>query len=236
MRILLIEDNHRLSQSLCRSLVDEGYAVDLAYDGEEGEMLADVTPYDAIIMDVMLPKKDGLETCRSLRRKGINTPVIMLTARDAIEDRIQGLDSGADDYMVKPFAIGELCARLRALMRREAQDKRTVLAVADLTADPATHFVERAGRNIAMTAKEYALLEYFMRHPNRVITRDMVETHIWNYEFECTSNVVDVYIRRLRRKIDDPFEVKLLETIRGAGYRLRDPHRNPKGTNNGYHT
>jgi DNA-binding response OmpR family regulator len=237
LRVLLVEDNHRLSHSLCRSLLDEGYAVDLSYDGEEGEMLAEVTPYDAIILDVMLPKKDGLETCSALRRKGINTPIIMLTALDAVEDRIQGLDSGADDYLVKPFAIGELCARLRALMRREAQDKNGVLAVADLIADPATHFVERAGRNIVLTAKEYALLEYFMRHPNRVITRDMVETHIWNYDFECTSNVVDVYMRRLRRKIDDPFEVKLLETIRGAGYRLLDTQRvadrNPKGKSDG---
>jgi DNA-binding response OmpR family regulator len=217
--------------------VDEGYAVDVAYDGEEGEALAEVASYDAIILDIMLPRKDGMETCNSLRHKGINTPIIMLTALDAVEDRIQGLDSGADDYLVKPFAMGELCARLRALMRRQSPDKRSVLAVADLTADPATHFVERAGSNIDLTAKEYALLEYFMRHPNRVITRDMVETHIWNYDFECTSNVVDVYIRRLRRKIDDPFEVKLLETIRGAGYRLRDPaprgHTDPKGTNNG---
>jgi DNA-binding response OmpR family regulator len=240
VRVLLVEDNHRLSHSLSRGLVDEGYAVDVAYDGEEGEMLAEVTPYDAIIMDVMLPRKDGLETCRTLRRKGNNTPIIMLTARDAVEDRIQGLDSGADDYLVKPFAIGELCARLRAVMRREASDRKAVLAVADLIADPATHFVERAGRSIGLTAKEYALLEYFMRHPNRVITRDMVETHIWNYDFECTSNVVDVYVRRLRRKIDDPFDVKLLETIRGAGYRLRDPaskgHMNAKGTNNGIYS
>ena len=225
MRVLLVEDNHRLSYSLGRSLIDEGYAVDAAYDGEEGEMMAEVMPYDVIIMDIMLPKKDGLEVCNALRHKGVNTPIIMLTARDAVEDRVQGLDSGADDYLIKPFAIGELCARLRALMRREASDKKGVLAVADLTADPATHFVERAGHSIGLTAKEYSLLEYFMRHPNRVITRDMVETHIWNYDFECTSNVVDVYVRRLRRKIDDPFEVKLLETIRGAGYRLRDPQR-----------
>jgi DNA-binding response OmpR family regulator len=226
VRILLVEDNHRLSNSLKMSLLDEGYAVDVAYDGEEGEALAEITPYDAIILDIMLPKKDGVEVCRTLRRNRINTPIIMLTARDAVQDRVQGLDSGADDYLVKPFTMSELCARLRALMRRDAHDKTGQLAVADLTADPATHFVERAGRNIQLTAKEYSLLEYFMRHPNRVITRDMVETHIWSYDFECTSNVVDVYVRRLRRKIDDPFEVKLFETVRGAGYRLRDPNRN----------
>lgn len=229
MRILLVEDNHRLSNSLKTSLVDEGYAVDQAFDGEEGESLAEVTPYDALILDVMLPGKDGIEVCRSLRRAGVNTPVIMLTARDAVEDRVQGLDSGADDYLVKPFAMSELCARLRALMRREAPDKKGGLAVSDLTADPATHFVERAGQSIKLTAKEYSLLEYFMRHPNQVVTRDMVETHIWSYDFECTSNVVDVYVRRLRRKIDDPFETKLFETVRGAGYRLRDPDRATKG-------
>lgn len=229
MRILLVEDNHRLSNSLKTSLVDEGYAVDQAFDGEEGESLAEITPYDALILDVMLPGKDGIEVCRSLRRAGVNTPVIMLTARDAVEDRVQGLDSGADDYLVKPFAMSELCARLRALMRREAPDKKGELAVSDLTADPATHFVERAGQSIKLTAKEYALLEYFMRHPNQVVTRDMVETHIWSYDFECTSNVVDVYVRRLRRKIDDPFETKLFETVRGAGYRLRDPDRTTKG-------
>src|SRR5438876_10951912 len=184
----------------------------------------------------MLPEVDGIEVCRTLRAQGLRTPIIMLTARDAVEDRVRGLDSGADDYMVKPFAMNELCARLRALMRREAPDKKAQLAVADLSADPATHFVERGGLNIRLTAKEFALLEYFMRHPNRIITRDMVEMHIWSYDFECTSNVVDVYVRRLRRKIDDPFEVKLLETIRGAGYRLRDPSRNSKGMNNGtYH-
>jgi DNA-binding response OmpR family regulator len=184
----------------------------------------------------MLPKKDGIEVCRALRGGRVNTPIIMLTARDAVEDRVRGLDSGADDYLVKPFAMNELCARLRALMRREAPDKKAQLAIADLTADPATHFVERGGHNIRLTAKEFALLEYFMRHPNRIVTRDMVETHIWSYDFECTSNVVDVYVRRLRRKIDDPFDVKLFETVRGVGYRLRDPNRGMKGKYNGTHS
>lgn len=221
MRILLVEDNHRLNNSLRMSLMDDGYAVDSAYDGDEGEALAEMTPYDAIILDIMLPKRDGLEVCRSLRNQRINIPILMLTARDAVDDRVRGLDSGADDYLVKPFAINELRARLRALLRRDSIDKTGMLTVSDLKVDPATHFVERSGKSIELTAKEYALLEYFMRNPNRLITREMAETHIWSYDFEGTSNVVDVYIRRLRRKIDDPFEIKLFETIRGAGYRLR---------------
>jgi len=223
MRILLVEDNHRLSHSLKMSLTEEGYAVDLAYDGQEGQDLAEVTPYDAIILDVMLPKKGGLEVCQNLRHQRVNTPIIMLTARDTVEDRVLGLDSGADDYLVKPFAMSELLARLRALLRRDAPTKTNLLHVGDLSVDPATHFVERAGQAISLTAKEYTLLEYFIRHPNQVITREMVENHVWNYDFESISNVVDVYLRRLRRKIDDPFEVKLFETIRGAGYRLREP-------------
>jgi heavy metal response regulator len=220
VRILLVEDNRRLNNSLKASLVDDGYAVDASYDGEDGEELAGIYPYDAIILDIMLPRKDGLEVCRALRRRRNNTPILLLTARDTVDDRVVGLDSGADDYLVKPFAIEELRARLRALLRRESSDKSTVLAVADLTLDPATHKVERAGRPIDLTAKEFALLEYFMRNAGRVISREMAESHIWSYDFQATSNVVDVYIRRLRRKIDDPFEVKLLETVRGVGYRL----------------
>jgi DNA-binding response OmpR family regulator len=222
VRILLVEDNRRLNNSLKASLVDDGYAVDPAYDGEDGEELAGIYPYDAIILNIMLPRKDGLEVCRSLRRRRNNTPILLLTARDTIEDRVVGLDSGADDYLVKPFAIEELRARLRALLRRESSDKSTLLTVADLSLDPATHKVERAGQPIRLTAKEFALLEYFMRNVGRVISRDMAESHIWSYDFQATSNVVDVYIRRLRRKIDDPFEVKLFETVRGVGYRLSD--------------
>lgn len=220
MRILLVEDNRRLNNSLKMSLVDDGYAVDPAYDGEEGEELAAIYPYDAIVLDIMLPKKDGLEVCRALRRRRNNTPILLLTARDAVEERVSGLDSGADDYLVKPFAIEELRARLRALLRREASDKSGPLTVADLSVDPATHQVERGGRGVRLTAKEFALLEYFMRNAGRVITREMAESHIWSYDFQAISNVVDVYIRRLRRKIDDPFEVKLFETVRGVGYRL----------------
>ncbi len=223
MRVLLVEDNRRLSHSLQLSLDDAGYAVDVAYDGVEGEELAELTNYDAVVLDVMLPQKDGFEVCRSLRQKRIKTPVLMLTARDAIDDRVTGLDSGADDYLVKPFAIQELLARLRALMRRESEDKSGQICIGDLVLDPATHFVKRGEQTIDLTAKEYALLEYFMRNPNRLITRDMAENHIWSYDYQGTSNVIDVYIRRLRRKIDDPFEDKLFETVRGAGYRLRLP-------------
>ncbi|HNK63626.1 MAG TPA: response regulator transcription factor [Anaerolineales bacterium] len=221
MRILLVEDNQRLSDSLKRSLVNNGgYVVDTAYDGAEGEELAMVTEYDLIILDVMLPIKDGFEVCRSLRENNINIPILMLTARDALSDRVTGLDSGADDYLVKPFEIEELHARLRALLRRESPDKNTVLKIADLTLDPATHVVERAGQAVELTAREYALLEYLMRNSNRLVTRRMIENSLWSYESTVASNVVDVYIRRLRRKVDDPFEVKLIETIRGSGYRI----------------
>jgi DNA-binding response OmpR family regulator len=226
MRILLIEDNRQLSAALTRCLLDEGHVVDTAYDGIEGQDYAETAPYDAIILDIMLPQRDGLEVCRALRRQRVNTPIIMLTARDAVEDRVRGLDSGADDYLVKPFAVSELHARLRALRRRDSPNKDSVLTVGDLVADPASHLVERAGQRIDLTAREFALLELFIRHPNRIVTREMAEAHVWSYDFAGTSNVVDVYVRRLRRKIDDPSDVKLFETVRGVGYRLRspDPH------------
>lgn len=229
MRILLVEDNRRVSSAIRLSLVDDGYAIDTAFTGVEGQELAELEPYDAIILDIMLPEKDGLAVCHDLRQKHINIPILMLTARDAIEDRVAGLDSGADDYLVKPFAMEELRARLRALFRRDADDKTGRLQMADLSLDPATHFVERSGQRIDLTAKEYALLEYFLRNPNRLITREMAESHIWSYDFQNTSNVVDVYIRRLRRKMDDPFPVKLLETVRGAGYRLHAPENQTTG-------
>lgn len=223
MRILVVEDNRRLSAALKLSLVDAGYAVDTAFDGLEAEAYAESAPYDAIILDVMLPEKDGYQVCRTLRQRGMNAPILMLTARDAVEDRVRGLDGGADDYLVKPFALSELLARLRALLRRESTDKTGVLEVGDLRLNPATRYVERGGRSVELTARQYALLEYFMRHPNQLLTREQIERHIWSYDFDAASNVVDVYVRRLRRQIDDPFDVKLLETIRGAGYRLRAP-------------
>ena len=225
MRILLVEDNRRLSDSLRMILQEDGYAVDTAYDGIEGEEAGMISGYDVIILDIMLPGKDGLEVCRELRNRRINTPILMLTARDALEDRVIGLDSGADDYLVKPFEVDELRARIRALLRRESSGKSGLLSIADLELDPATHIVRRAGQPIELTAKEFSLLEYMMRHPNHLITREMAEEHLWSYDHIIASNVVDVYIRRLRRKIDDPSTVKLLETMRGAGYRIREPEK-----------
>jgi DNA-binding response OmpR family regulator len=185
--------------------------------------LALSAPYDAVILDVMLPGKDGFAVCRALRERRMNAPILMLTARDAVADRVRGLDSGADDYLVKPFALSELLARLRALLRRDAPHRGPVLAAGDLRLDPAARQVERAGRPIELTPRLFALLEYFLRHPNQVLTREMIEAHIWSYDYDGASNVVDVYVRRLRAQIDDPFDVKLLETVRGAGYRLRAP-------------
>lgn len=223
MRILVIEDNRRLNAALKASLAEAGYAVDVAHDGLEGQALAESAPYDALVLDVLLPGKDGLAVCRALRARGVSVPILMLTARDTVQDRVRGLDCGADDYLVKPFALSELLARLRALLRRGAPQQGPVLQVGDLQLDPATHLVERGGRDIELTARLFALLEYFMRHPNQVLTREMVESHIWSYDYEGGSNVVDVYVRRLRHRIDDPFAIKLIETIRGAGYRLRAP-------------
>jgi DNA-binding response OmpR family regulator len=225
VRILLVEDNRHLSESLRRSLMDDGYAVDRAYDGEEGEAWALTYDFDAIILDLMLPKADGLTVCRNLRVQHVTSPILMLTARDTVDDRVLGLDSGADDYLVKPFALQELLARLRALLRREAEDKSAELRVGELALDPAGRQVERAGQLIRLTAKEFALLEYLMRNPSRVVTRQQAEDHIWSYDFQGSSNVVDVYIRRLRRKIDEPFEIPMLETVRGVGYRLVDPEK-----------
>jgi DNA-binding response OmpR family regulator len=223
MRLLLIEDDRRLNLALKQNLVAAGYAVDAAYDGEEGQAFAESTGYDVIILDVMLPKQDGIAVCRALRRQRINAPIVMLTARDAVADRVWGLDSGADDYLVKPFAFQELLARLRALLRRDTIDKQGYLSIGDLIADPATHTVERGGQPIQLNSKEFALLECFMRHPNQVLSREQIEGHVWGYDAFIASNVIDVYVARLRRKIDDTFPTRLLETVYGQGYRLRPP-------------
>jgi DNA-binding response OmpR family regulator len=225
VRLLLVEDNRRLSGSLRAVLVEDGYAVDAAYDGIEAEELASFTPYDAIILDIMLPKRDGIEVCRSLRDKKVKTPILMLTARDGLDDRVLGLDSGADDYLIKPFEVKELRARLRALMRRRSDDKSATLVVGDLRLDPALHEVRRGQIRLDLTAKEYSLLEYMMRNANRLITREMILAHVWDYGRVTASNVVEAHIRRLRIKLDDPFETKMIETIRGAGYLLQDPER-----------
>jgi heavy metal response regulator len=221
MRILVVDDDRRLSAVIKRGLLEEAYAVDLAYDGEDGEYMAEVNPYDLIILDIMLPGKDGIEICRDLRAKKVNTPILMLTAKDTVEDRVKGLDVGADDYLVKPFAFNELLARVRAMLRREGMAKSPELRVGDLTLDTLTRQVRRGERPVELTTKEYVILEYFMRHPNAVVTRTMIEEHAWDYDFDSLSNLVDVYIRRLRRKIDNEGEDSLIQTVRGAGYRLK---------------
>jgi DNA-binding response OmpR family regulator len=223
MRILVIDDDRRLTAVIKRGLLEEAYAVDLAYDGEDGEYMAEVNPYDLIILDIMLPGKDGIEVCRELRTKKVNTPILMLTAKDTVEDRIKGLDTGADDYLVKPFAFNELLARVRAMLRREGMSKSPELHVGDLMLNTLTRQVWRGQRPVELTTKEYVILEYFMRHPNVVVTRTMIEEHAWDYDFDSLSNLVDVYIRRLRRKIDGEGEDSLIQTVRGAGYRLKAP-------------
>ena len=223
MRILVVDDDRRLCAVIKRGLLEEAYAVDLAYDGEEGEYLAEVNPYDLIILDIMLPIKDGIAVCRELRAKKITTPILMLTAKDAVEDRVKGLDTGADDYLVKPFAFSELLARVRALLRREGTSKSPELRVGDLVLNTLTRQVNRGQRPIELTTKEYVILEYFMRHPKAVVTRTMIEEHAWDYDFDSLSNLVDVYIRRLRRKLDTEGENSLIQTVRGAGYRLKAP-------------
>jgi DNA-binding response OmpR family regulator len=221
MRILVVEDEKQLASIIKRGLEEEGYAVDVAADGDEGQYYAENTAYDLILLDLMLPVKGGLEVCRDLRLKKILVPILMLTAKDKLEDKVSGLDCGADDYLVKPFAFPELLARIRALLRREAGGKASFLSAGGLTLDPAARLVQRNGQNVDLTSKEYALLEYFMRNPDRLLTRTMLEEHVWNYEFEGVSNIVDVYIRRLRDKVDPGDEKGLIQTVRGAGYRLR---------------
>lgn len=221
MRVLVVEDERKIATYVKRGLEEGAYAVDLAYTGREALEWVEVVDFDLIVLDILLPEMDGLAVCRELRRRGVGTPVLMLTARDAIDDRVAGLDAGADDYLVKPFALRELQARLRALARRSNDAPKTpVLQLADLTLDTRTHRAKRGDRPIALTAKEYAVLEYLMRHPDQVLTRDMISEHVWNYDVYHQSNVVDVYIRNLRRKIDDPAELKLIHTVRGTGYRL----------------
>ena len=221
MRVLVVEDERRLAGIIKRGLLEEGYSVDNAYDGEEAQYMAETTPYELIILDIMLPKKDGIAVCHELRMKKVNTPILMLTAKDSVEDRVRGLDSGADDYLVKPFAFGELLARLRALLRREAQPKTRRLQVGDLAMDSLTREVWRGQRKIELTTKEYSILEYFMRRPNVVVTRTMLEENAWDYEYDSMSNIIDVYIRRLRRKIDEEGKDSVIQTVRGAGYRLK---------------
>ena len=221
MRILLVEDERKISAYVKRGLEEQGYAVDAAYTGQEALDWASTIDFDLIVLDILLPEMDGLSVCRELRKKGSRVPVLMLTARDAIDDRVAGLDAGADDYLVKPFAMKELLARLRALSRRSNEaPKETLLQISDLTLDTLTQRVKRGGKIITLASKEFAVLECLMREPERVLSRTQIAEHVWNYDVFNQSNVVDVYIRNLRRKIDDPFEFKLLHTIRGSGYRI----------------
>lgn len=220
MRVLLVEDEPQIADFIARGLMENGYSVDVARDGEEAVHWPSVAEFDIIILDVMLPVRGGIEVCRLLRGQGVRTPVLMLTARDAVEDRVLGLDSGADDYLVKPFAFAELLARLRALSRREPALLGNELRAGDLVMDTATRAVSRAGVALELTAKEFALLEYLMRHPNQVLTRTTIAEHVWNYDFDNATNVIDVHVKNLRRKVDQPFETSLIQTVRGAGYRI----------------
>ncbi|MFH1868934.1 MAG: response regulator transcription factor [Candidatus Omnitrophota bacterium] len=221
MRILLVEDEKKIASFIERGLKEEHYAIDIAFDGEKALYLADINQYDLIILDIMLPQRDGISVCREIRLKKTDTPILILTARDSINDRVKGLDSGADDYLTKPFAFEELLARIRALLRREKKGKSTLIKVADLELDQITHKVKRSGKEIAMTSKEYALLEYLMLHAGEVITRTMISEHVWDESFDSFTNVIDVYINYLRNKIDKGFKTALLHTIRGAGYVLK---------------
>ena len=220
MRILVVEDEPSIADFVVRGLTEQGYAVDLARDGEAALDFLQLASFDAMILDLMLPHVDGLTVCRRLRERGDRLPVLMLTARDTVEDRVLGLDSGADDYLVKPFAFAELLARIRALFRREPSITASVLRVADLELDSTTRIARRGGREIDLTTKEYALLEYLMRNPNRVLTRSMITERVWNYDTLNAANVIDVYISHLRRKIDDGRSTPLIHTVRGAGYRI----------------
>jgi two-component system, OmpR family, response regulator len=221
MRVLIVEDELRMAALIRRGLINEGLAPDVAGNGEDALWLARAHNYDALVLDVMLPDLDGFEVCRRLRGAGVWAPVLMLTARDSVDDRVAGLDSGADDYLVKPFAFAELLARLRALARRGDTERPAVLGVSDLRLDPATREVTRGATPVALSAKEFALLETFMRRAGEVLSRLYLLEHAWDSAYDNRSNVVDVYVRRLRRKIDEPFSRETLETIRGVGYRLR---------------
>jgi two-component system OmpR family response regulator len=221
MRILVVEDELKMASLLRRGLGEEGHVVDVAGRGDEGLWMAGEVQYDAIVLDLMLPGIDGFELCRRLRHGGVWTPVLVLTARDSVEDRVSGLDAGADDYLPKPFSFAELFARLRALARRGAAERPAVVQVDDLRLDPATRQVWRGPTEIGLSAKEFALMETFMRRPGHVLTREQLLEHAWDFAFEPNSNVVDVYIRYLREKIDRPFGRRSIETVRGVGYRLR---------------
>lgn len=221
MRILVVEDDGALRAMVGKRLREQGYGVVSCGDGTEASVQLESAEFDCIVLDIMLPGKDGLTLVRELRGRGCATPVLLLTARDSVEDRVSGLDAGADDYVVKPFSFDELDARVRALLRRGASERNPVLRAADLELDTVRHSVRRAGKTVDLTSKEYALLEYLMRNQDHVLTRAQIINHVWDYDFEGDSNIVDVYIRYLRRKIDRGYEPALIHTVRGTGYVLR---------------
>jgi heavy metal response regulator len=221
MRILIVEDEKKVAGFIKKGLEEETYAVDVAYDGEEGFHLADMNQYDMIILDLMLPKMDGLEVLTRLRDKKVSTPILLLTAKDAVDDKVAGLNKGADDYLTKPFAFSELLARIRSLLRRGQAETQTDLKVGDLILDMVSHKVSRNGEEIELTGKEYSLLEYFMRNEGKVLTRTMIAEHVWDYNFDTFTNVIDVYVNHLRKKIDKKYPAKLLHTLRGVGYVMR---------------
>lgn len=222
MRILIAEDERDMNRLIARRLKTEGYSVDSCYDGEEVFSYLDCAEYDAIILDIMMPKKNGIEVLQKLRKGGNQIPVLLLTARDSVKDRVNGLDAGADDYLIKPFAFDELLARIRVMLRKPATVKTTVLQVADLELHTDTHLVMRGGQEIRLSAREFSLLRYMMQNAGIVLSRDKLEQHIWNYDFTGGSNVIDVYIRYLRRKIDEGYDSRLIHTVRGQGYVLRE--------------
>lgn len=223
MRILIVEDEEKLALALKRGLEQKGYAVDCAFDGEEGEyqMETGAEDYDLVLLDLMLPKKDGVEVCREIRRKNINLPILMLTARDRTEDKVLGLDCGADDYLVKPFSFEELLARIRALLRRPRELSLEELKIKDITLNSRTRQVFKGEREIPLTSKEFSLLEFLMRNAGQVVNREQIIAHVWDYDFDSFSNVVDVHIKNLRKKLEDKGRERLIETVRGAGYRLK---------------
>jgi DNA-binding response OmpR family regulator len=228
LRLLVVEDEPSLLSIITKRLKEEGYGVDSAKDGREGENYLSSAEYDCIILDIMIPFQDGLTLLRKIRARNISAPVLLLTAKDSIDDRVTGLDSGADDYLVKPFSFDELLARVRAMLRRHKDKKNTILSVGDLEMDTITREVQRGGKAIELTSKEYSILEYFLRNKNRVLTKSQIAEHVWNYDFEYNSNIVEVYVRYLRRKMDEEFENKLIHTIRGGGYVIKDREKSEK--------
>jgi DNA-binding response OmpR family regulator len=220
MRVLIVEDERRLSNIIKKGFIEDGFAVDQAFDGEEGQYLAENEQYDLIVLDIMLPKLDGLQVCKELRKKSIKTPVLMLTAKSTLEDKVAGLDSGADDYITKPFSFVEFRSRVHALIRRSHQDISPILSENDLVLDPLKHSVQRANKAITLTPKEFAVLELLMRHKGEVVSRTMIIEHVWDYNFDGMSNVVDVFVGTLRKKVDTGAKVKLIQTVHGVGYKI----------------